>query len=341
VGTKQPQPQPQQKQKRKETTTPTIKIQKKGAVGATRVAISRVQTWEQLLALVPLLFPSSSSETPEIQTFTGELLLSASDYAAVLQPDLHVLISYPSDLSELASLFGHLGQDWSVDYDGYALAGVKPPGLRAVREPERGPSCTLLPPTLWFYPPGEVRIAVVMENAGLPKPKGFARWNQEVKTPAIRVTGPSSGSVYHSAGPGNVPTPTHRPVDTWGVLSQRKRMQVLQQVCVEFTASPSSAGGAAALADVVSAAQSRALGWALPHTPRAGEKRVYVSYDKPVDAAERQGWWMCSTALMNMGFSGGEGERSFVLTGIAHAECFLTGFLTACGVGATELMVCI
>jgi hypothetical protein len=56
---------------------------------------------------------------------------------------------------------------------------VKPLGLRAVVETQRGPRRTLLPPTQWLYPPDEMRIVVAMENACLSKPEGYGRWIQE------------------------------------------------------------------------------------------------------------------------------------------------------------------
>jgi hypothetical protein len=294
---------------------------------------------QQLLDIITLLFPSSSSgeqETPEIITFTGALLRSAADYAAVLQPDLHLLISYPSELS---SRFDQLANDWSVDYDSYALAGVKPRSSSSPPPPKlaTAPRCKLLPPSLWFYTPAEMGVMVTLENAGLPPPPppprpaaGFARWKQKVATTT----------------PDGVQQQQQQPE----VLKQQRQLCgqiMLQQVCVEFTAIPSTGGAAAAVLGHIDSPQEtrRNLGWELlPATPRAGEKRSYANYDTTADPPpniEGLGWWMASTALMDTGFSGEEGERTFLLTGIEHVECFLTGFLTACGVGGVELKVCI
>ncbi|KAA8902958.1 hypothetical protein FN846DRAFT_891338 [Sphaerosporella brunnea] len=167
----------------------------------------------------------------------------------------------------------------------------------------------LLPPSLFFYTAKELRVLVTMANSSV----------KEFCEPGLVIDRRFLGRK------GVVLPPT-----LWDVWASNAagRKQVLVQRSLEFTATP---GGEREPA-VVTREGERALRWAVHDQDAAeGEKRVYAYCE---GAFERQGWWMADLEVLTAPW---EPERCFLLEGLAHAQCFLTAFLEACGVGPREV----
>jgi len=362
-------------------STNTVKIQKKGAAAFDTVPLESVRTWDHLQAKLRTLH--NTTETPTVVAYSGDLIQDASSYDHALQQQsgcLHLIISYPSDLSALAVAFSSLLGRPSTLGDDADLAAGYAPSAHSRREGVSSGFCAfhLLPPKLLFFTQWEIRCHVTMENASLTDVCNFSRWRRSIDDKEQEEgTGMPPWSPYVYAKPGAVayreedwngddrgeygpPIPVTAgrtfPMSTWEVWSQNRRAQVLSSVSAEFTASPSGCEHTpAVLTDEVSLRPTTSHQWAVYPDPdgepaeerevmRSSQIRVYANYDKAsdpdIDHRERQGWWMANAKMIPAEFAGREGARSFLCSGLPQLEVFLEGFLSACGLHGAERKVC-
>lgn len=309
------------------------------------------------------------SDEPQIVTFEGDLIRCNNDYARVLKPGLHLVVSFPSTLTDLAFEFSRLfpaEHRWnhcpSKEKESTTSPSLGPSTVECLLSkatedhassgrgassygspPDIPPrkSYHLQPPKLTFYPPKEIRFHVTLANT---------------RFPGVAGRSPSS-SVHTSPARGDCDDAKHRfaaggalPTSGFGDRSQKKRRQ-LCSISWTFAASPAGPH-AAVLTDAVSNLARQTVDWAVapdcsiaaPTAAESSERRFYANCDETdgdgLEERMRQGWWMTDESLLPASFAGEEGDRTFLLRGISHTEYFLTGFLKTCGVPEYEMNVC-
>lgn len=339
---------------------PLIKLQKKGYPEVRKVPIEAAQTWgvcttlfpprdalrmlnccQELRAVIRVLY--AVSDEPQIVTFEGDLIRSNDDYARVLKPGLHLVVSYPSALTDLAFEFSRLfpaEYRWDRCPSKEKESTTSPsPGSSAIESlseatrdhaspassygspPDIPPrkSCHLQPPKLTFYPPKETRFHVTLANARFPDFGGDC---------------------------GDAANAKHGSATGWAFESQpqEKRRRLLCSISWTFAASPANSHPAV-LTDAVSNLARQTVGWAVSPDPpiaaaESSERRFYANCDGDGLGEQMcQGWWMAGETLLPASFAGEEGDRTLLLRGISHTEFFLTDFLKTCGVPGEELNV--
>ncbi|KAF8252815.1 hypothetical protein K440DRAFT_644962 [Wilcoxina mikolae CBS 423.85] len=369
--------------------------------------MTAVQRWHELLAVVRRIYPES--EEPQIVTFNGDLILSENVYIRVLKPNLHIMVSYPSTIDDLAVELGKLlpferDCPYSDNVDSLISEGVRDQassGASTHDSPSDGEQKVyqLQPPTLTFYPPEEVQFDITLVNGSFPDTAGSSPSNLHTSTSLY-----ATGKRRQKVGPNNNYIPQHSssegvgsatairgegdiyidmeslpnwypfgiysknlaandgkpitatdtknrlvtekafPTSSFVARPERRTKQVISSINWKFTASPVDTG-AAILTDAVSKRTRKTLDWAIypepqmtRESPKSSERRVYANCDEMSDEEGKgQGWWMANVALLPASFSGKEGDRTFLLRGIAQAEYFLAGFLTSCGIPKMEL----
>jgi hypothetical protein len=364
------------------------------------------ERWQELLVVVRSIY--AVSEEPQIVTFDGDLIQSEDDYTQVLKPDLHLMVSYPSALTDLEVEFGKLFPvehqcPFSDNVDNLPSEDQASSGASTHDSPsDYRPQKTyqLQPPMLTFYPPKEIQFDVTLVNGSFPDMGGYSPPSLQTSTllDAVRNRrqkvglnnnyipqySPSQGAgdatvvrdescidmegLPHWCPFGiiskNMPADGEPivakdtkhsfvarkalPTSSFEVRTQKRTKQVISSIGWKFTASPVD-HGPAMLTDAVSKRTRKTLDWAVyPESQmslESSESRVYAKCDEMSDDGDeegkRQGWWMAIVALLPASFSDKEGDRTFLLRGIAQAEYFLTGFLASCGIPEIERNVCV
>ncbi|KAL7274827.1 hypothetical protein RUND412_002258 [Rhizina undulata] len=146
---------------------------------------------KDLRSTISNIFPSPSPYSkPQIETFSGYLLNTASEYKARLKPGLHLVISYALTINELPSILGSLTTDpvtprsantaeWGDGVSGFydkssgtffkdivVPLSATPQHIKRRETPKR--RYHLQPPRMTFHPSRKLRISVLLGNAAFP-----------------------------------------------------------------------------------------------------------------------------------------------------------------------------